>query len=223
MTAPAAHDRPREKLARAGVGALGDNELIALLLGTGVRARPALVVAQDVLDTAGGVRGLLRVGVDELRRVSGVGAPRAARLLAAIELGRRAMVAVPLDRPRLSNSRMLGLYLMPLYSGHREERFGIVMLDSKHRLLRSEILSVGSLDSSIAHPREIFRAATVASAAALALFHNHPSGDPAPSQDDVLLTHRLVAAGQVMGIDVVDHVILGDGRWFSFRDAGILL
>ena len=136
MTAPAAHDRPREKLARAGVGALGDNELVALLLGTGVRARPALVVAQDVLDMAGGVRGLLRMGVDELRRVSGVGAPRAARLLAAIELGRRAMVAVPLDRPRLSNSRMLGLYLMPLYSGHREERFGIVMLDSKHRLIR---------------------------------------------------------------------------------------
>jgi DNA repair protein RadC len=96
------------------------------------------------------------------------------------------------------------------------------MLDARHRLLRSEILSVGSLDSSIAHPREIFRVALLASAAALALFHNHPSGDPVPSPDDVDITKRLVAAGQVMGIHVVDHVILGDGRWFSFRDAGIL-
>ncbi len=119
-----------------------------MLLGTGVRARTALVVAQDVLDTAGGVRGLLRIGVDELRRVSGVGAPRAARLLAAIELGRRAMVAVPRASGRACRTAgMLGRYLMPLYSGHREERFGVVMLDAKHRLLRSEILSVGSLDS----------------------------------------------------------------------------
>jgi DNA repair protein RadC len=218
----ALNDRPREKLARAGVSALGDNELVALLLGSGVRARPALVIAQDVLEAAGGVRGLLRIGIDELRRVSGVGAPRAARLLAAIELGRRAVVGVPPDRPRLSNSLALSLYLMPLYSGHREERFGVVMLDTKHRLLRSEVLSVGSLDSSIAHPREVFRVATLASAAALALFHNHPSGDPVPSQDDVNLTRRLVAAGHVMGIDVVDHLILGDGRWFSFRDAGML-
>jgi DNA repair protein RadC len=219
---PAPHDRPREKLARAGVTALGDNELVALLLGSGVRSRPALVIAQDVLAAAGGVRGLLRIGSDELQCVCGVGAPRAARLLAAIELGRRAMVSVPGDRPQFRSSRELAIYLMPLYSGHREERFGILMLDAKHRLLRSEIVSVGSLDSSIAHPREIFRAATLASAAALALFHNHPSGDPAPSQDDMVITRRLVAAGEVMGIAVVDHVILGDGRWFSFRDAGIL-
>ena len=222
MTALAPQDRPREKLARAGVSALGDNELVALLLGSGVRSRSAMVVAQDVLTAAGGVRGLLRIGSDELQRVSGVGAPRAARLLAAIELGRRAMVSVPVERPRFRSSRDLGFYLMPLYSGHREERFGIVMLDAKHRLLRSEILSVGSLDSSIAHPREIFRVAMLASAAALALFHNHPSGDPEPSVDDAVITKRLVAAGQVMGIEVVDHVILGDGRWFSFRDAGML-
>jgi DNA repair protein RadC len=222
VSQPAPQDRPREKLARAGVAALGDNELVALLLGAGVRSRPALTVAQDVLETAGGVRGLLRIGVDELQAVSGIGAPRAARLLAAIELGRRAMTVQPIERPRLNTVLAMSLYLMPLYSGHREERFGIVMLDAKQRLLRSEILSVGTLDSSIAHPREVFRVATLASAAALALFHNHPSGDPMPSPDDVLLTRRLVAAGDVMGIDVVDHVILGDGRWFSFRDAGIL-
>ena len=219
---PAPHDRPREKLARAGVNALGDNELVALQLGSGVRSRSAMVVAEDVLAVAGGVRGLLRIGADELRRVSGVGVPRAARLLAAIELGRRAMVSVPSERPRFNSSRDLCYYLMPLYCGHREERFGIVLLDAKHRLMRAEIVSVGSLDSSIAHPREIYRVATLASAAALALIHNHPSGDPTPSADEVELTKRLVAAGHVKGIEVVDHVILGDGRWFSFRDAGIL-
>jgi DNA repair protein RadC len=222
VTLPAPQDRPREKLARAGVTALGDNELVALLLGTGVRSRTALAIAQEVLEAAGGVRGLLRMTVDELRQVPGVGAPRAARLLAAAELGRRAIASPPDERPRFMSSLALSLYLMPRYSGHREERFGIVLLDAKSRLLRTELVSVGSLESSIAHPREIFRTAILASAAALALFHNHPSGDPLPSGDDVKLTRRLVAAGHVMGVEVVDHVILGDGRWFSFRDAGIL-
>jgi DNA repair protein RadC len=204
------------------VAALGDNELIALLLGTGVRSKTALAIAQDVLETAGGVRGLLRMGADELQKIAGVGAPRAARLLAAVELGRRAIASPPDERPQFMSSLALSLYLMPLYSGYREERFGIVLLDAKSRLLRTEVVSVGSLSSSIAHPREIFRIAMLASAAMLALFHNHPSGDPLPSGDDVKLTRRLVAAGHVMGIEVVDHVILGDGRWFSFRDAGIL-
>jgi len=222
MKALAPQDRPREKLARAGVGSLGDNELVALLLGTGVKARSALTVAQDVLDAAGGIRGLARVGADELCRVAGIGRPRAARLLAAVELGKRAVTGDAGDRPRLVSPDALGSYLLPLFSDHREERFGVVMLDSRCRLIRTETLSVGSLDASIAHPREIFRAATVASASTIAVFHNHPSGDPLPSADDVTLTERLVAAGEIMGIDVVDHLILGDGKWFSFRDAGLL-
>jgi DNA repair protein RadC len=218
----APQDRPREKLARAGVTSLGDNELVALLLGTGVRGRSALTVAQDVIDTAGGVAGLLRITADELRRVSGVGAPRAARLLAAVELGRRAVASQGDERPRFKKPSDIGRYLLPLYGGYREERFGVVMLDAKLRLIRAETLSVGILDASIAHPREIFRTATLASASAIALFHNHPSGDPAPSADDVALTQRMAAAGELMGINVVDHVILGDGRWFSFREAGLI-
>jgi DNA repair protein RadC len=218
----APQDRPREKLARAGVTSLGDNELVALLLGTGVRGRSALTVAQDVIDTAGGVAGLLRITADELRRVSGVGAPRAALLLAAVELGRRAVASQGDERPRFKKPSDIGRYLLPLYGGYREERFGVVMLDAKLRLIRAETLSVGILDASIAHPREIFRTATLASASAIALFHNHPSGDPAPSADDVALTQRMAAAGELMGINVVDHVILGDGRWFSFREAGLI-
>jgi DNA repair protein RadC len=217
----APHDRPREKLARAGVSALGDNELVALLVGSGIRGRSALAVAQEVLDRTGGVHGLLHVGLDELRRVGGVGAPRAARLLAAIELGRRAMVSGK-DRPQFLTPADLGDYLLALFGGFRVERFGVALLDSKNRLIRTVIVSVGSLDSSIADPREIFREAAIATAASVVLFHNHPSGDPNPSDDDVALTERLVQAGTVMGIEVADHIILGDGTWFSFRTAGHL-
>ena len=177
---------------------------------------------EDVLDVAGGVSGLSQLGLDELLGVSGVGPPRAARLLAAVELGRRAVTHVGHERPQFKSSADIARHLLPVYGGHREERFGIVMLDSKFRLIRSATLSIGTLDASIAHPREIFRLATVASAFCIALFHNHPSGDPTPSRDDVALTERLVSAGEVMGIDVVDHLILGAGRWFSFRDAGLL-
>ena len=102
------------------------------------------------------------------------------------------------------------------------EQFGVVLLDTKHRLLRTTVLSVGTLDASIVHPREVFREATIGGAAAIVLFHNHPSGDPEPSRDDVVLTQRLVAAGVLMGIDVIDHIVLGDARYCSFRERGIL-
>jgi DNA repair protein RadC len=218
----APQDRPREKLLRAGAAALGDNELVALLLGSGVRARSSLHLAQDVLDATGGLRGLLRADLDRLRQIRGVGVPRAARLLAAAEVGRRALAGPSDDRLRFVSPQQLADYLMPLHSGHREERFGVVLMDAKRQLLRTEILSVGTLDSSPAHPREVFRPAVVASAASLAMFHNHPSGDPLPSPDDIRLTSRLAAAGAILGIDVVDHVILGDARWFSFRVEGII-
>lgn len=222
MKALSPQDRPREKLARAGVGALGDNELVALVLGSGVRGRDALAVGRDVLAAAGGVYGLTRIEMETLRRVPGVGAPRAARLLAAIELGRRSVTSGFGERLRLSSSAAVAHYLVTMYGGFRVERFGVVLLDAKKQLIRTAILSVGSLDSSIAHPREIYREAALASAASVVVFHNHPSGDPEPSVDDVVLTRRLKEAGEVMGIDLADHIVLGDGRWFSFRDANRL-
>jgi DNA repair protein RadC len=215
----APQDRPREKLMRAGAAALGDNELVALLVGSGTRSKSALVVAREVLEAAGGATGLARMELDDLTVVEGVGGSRAARLLAAVELGRRAMARPCADRPRLRTPSDVAGHLMPLYGGHRVERFGLVLLDAKHRLIRTTILSVGSVDTSIAHPREVFREAVLASASAVVVFHNHPSGDPQPSAEDVLLTRRLVRAGEVMGIDVVDHIILGEGRWFSFKDS----
>ena len=222
MKEVAPHDRPREKLERLGASGLGDNELVALVLGSGSRDADALELANRVVEYAGGVHGLTRIGVDRLRHVSGVGPARAARIIAAVELGRRTLVRGVAERPQLTTPRQLATYLLPQYGAVAVEQFGIVMLDTKHRVIRVRIVSVGSLDTTVVHPREVFREAASASAAAIVLFHNHPSGDPSPSPDDLVLTTRMVNAGDIMGIDVVDHLILADQRYFSLVEAGRL-
>jgi DNA repair protein RadC len=220
MKAVAPHDRPREKLERHGVAGLGDNELIAVVLGSGSRGRHVLDVANRLLEHVGGLHGLTRVEAADLHRVPGVGRARAAQVLAAVELGRRTLVRAYDDRPVLNTPRALAAHLLPLYGARPVEQFGIVMLDTKHRVIRIKIVSVGSLDATVVHPREVFREAALAAAAAIVLFHNHPSGDPTPSPDDLVLTSRMVNAGLVVGIDVVDHVILADQRYFSLVESG---
>ncbi len=217
MKTVATHDRPREKLERLGPSALGDNELLAIVLGSGRANASALDLANAML-ADGGLRGLVRARHGELRRVPGIGAARAAQVLAAIELGRRSFTRADHDRPQLSNPKSVAEYLLPQFGNRPVEQFGVLLLDTKHRVLRAAILSVGTLDASIVHPREVFREATAAGAAALVLFHNHPSGDPEPSEDDVRLTERLAAAGILMGISVLDHVILADVKYYSFRE-----
>ena len=215
----APHDRPREKLARMSAAALGDNELLALVLGNGSRGSDALDLANRLLETVGGLHGLVRSDLGELRRVSGIAVARAAQILAAVELGRRTLVRQAVDRPRLSSPRELAAYLLPQYGALSVEQFGVVLLDTKHRVIRIKVVSIGSLDTTVVHPREVFREAASASAAAIVLFHNHPSGDPTPSKDDLLLTTRMVRAGEVMGIDVVDHLILADQSYYSLLES----
>jgi DNA repair protein RadC len=216
----APHDRPREKLERLGASSLGDNELMALVLGSGGRGRDVLELANRILERTDGLHGLTRAGVGVLRQISGIGRARAAQVLAAVELGRRTLVRERADRPQLTTPRQMAELLLPQYGSREVEQFGIVMMDTKHRLIRIKILAVGSLDATIVHPREIFREAAAASASAIVLFHNHPSGDPTPSSDDLALTNRLVTAGAIMGIDVLDHMILADQRYYSFLESG---
>ena len=222
MKTIATHDRPREKLARAGAGALGDNELVAIVIGQGQRRASALDLANGVLAGMGGLAGLARAAHNELTRVSGIGPARAAQLVAAMELGRRSVARTTADRAQLASPRTVAEYLLPQYGGRRVEQFGVLLLDTKHRVLRCTILSVGTLDASIVHPRDVFREAVTGGAAAIVLFHNHPSGDPEPSREDSRLTERLIAAGVLMGINVIDHVILGDASYFSYREKGFL-
>jgi DNA repair protein RadC len=218
----AAIDRPREKLVRAGAAALGDNELVALVIGAGTRGRNALSIAQEVLAAVGGADGLIGVDVEALRLVPGVGLANAARLVAAVELGRRAIVRSAGERPRFGSVDEMARYLMLLYGGFRVERFGVALFDVKHRLIKTSIISVGELDASVASPREIFRDALVTSAFGVALFHNHPSGDPSPSPADLMVTSKLKDAGDMLGVRVMDHIILGRDSYFSFVKAGRL-
>jgi DNA repair protein RadC len=218
MKGVAPHDRPREKLQRLGVATLGDNELVAVVLGSGRASASALDLANAMLTRAGGIEGLARARHDELTRVPGIGAARAAQVVAAVELGRRTLTRAGRDRVQVTTPRAVAELLLPLYGNRPVEQLGVVLLDTKHRVMRTTIVTVGTLDASIMHPREIFREATAAGAAAIVVFHNHPSGDPEPSQEDIALTHRLMAAGVLMGIDVIDHIILGDVRYCSMKE-----
>ena len=215
-------DRPREKLLRHGVTALGDNELVALVLGSGYRRASALAVANGLLAARGGLHGLVRSTCDDLARVAGIGHAKAAQVIAALEMGRRTLARGPSARIQLMKPRDAATYLLPSFGSRPVEQFGVVLLDTKHRVLRTTVLAIGTLNTTVVQPREVFREATLGGAAAVVVFHTHPSGDPTPSPDDVELTRRLAAAGIVMGIDVVDHVILGDVRYWSFKEMGQL-
>ena len=215
-------DRPREKLLRHGAAALGDNELVALVLGSGCGRTGALALANELLATRGGLHGLVRSTCGDLTRIAGIGRAKAAQIVAALELGRRTLTHAPSARIQLRSPREVAAYLMPAFGSRPVEQFGVVLLDTKHRVLRTAVVAIGTLNSTVVQPRDVFREAALGAAAAIVVFHNHPSGDPSPSPDDVELTRRLMAAGTLLGIDVVDHIILGDVRYCSFKEAGKL-
>lgn len=207
----------RERLELHGAAALADEELLAILVGAnGGQTAGAL------LEACGTVQQLAHESTGDLARIKGVTPARAAMVVAAVELGRRTLTRPRLYRERLASPRDVAAFLLPRYGASPVERFGIVSLSTKHRVLRTEIVSTGTLDASLVHPREVFRTAAMHRAAAIVLFHNHPSGDPTPSVDDVALTERLQQAGSLMGIEVLDHLILADTRYFSFKETGRL-
>jgi DNA repair protein RadC len=218
-----AADRPRERLRALGARALAARELVMLLVGSGGTAGSASDVADRILAECGGsLRRLAGLDVATLERVSGVGAATAARVLAALELGRRAAVEAPGERDRIRGPADVHLLLGPRLRDLRQEEFHALFLDSRHRVLREALVTRGTLDASLVSPREVFRLAVVEGAAAVILAHNHPSGDPAPSPDDRAVTRQIAEAGRALGIPVLDHVILGDGRFASLAEEGAL-
>jgi DNA repair protein RadC len=211
-------DRPREKLLRLGAPALGDNELLAVVLGSGHRGGNALAVANELLRVRGGLHGLARSSCGDLAAVRGVGTAKAAQVMAGVELGRRTLTHAPAARVQLRAPRDAAAHLLPAFGSRPVEQFGIVLLDSKHRVLKTSVIAVGTLNSTVVEPRDVFREALVGGAAAVVAFHNHPSGDPTPSPDDVELTGRLAAAGSLVGVPLIDHLVLGDARYCSFKE-----
>lgn len=216
------HPRPRERMFAGTPAQLATADLVTILVGSGLPGRAAGVVAADLLAASGGLRALAGRTAAELSAVCGLGAVRAARLLAAIELGRRA-AAEPLIRgaPFRGSADVYAHYRTATFD-LRVEQFRVILLDGKHRIMREEMVSQGTLTSSPVHPREVFAPAVRHSCAAVVLAHNHPSGDPTPSADDLEITRRLVAAGELLGIRVLDHVIVGDVSYVSLADRGLL-
>lgn len=218
---PAA-ERPRERLQALGAQALSAVELLACLLGRGCAGEPVMVTAQRLLQKFGSFDGIAQASAEQLASLPGMGPAKVAQLKAACELARRlgddpqeGADLRPVDTLE-SARRMARRYL----AGRRKEHFILILLDTRHRIMRTAEVSVGTLDMSVVHPRETFREAINASAAAILLAHNHPSGDPTPSAEDIELTRRLVEAGRLLGIPVLDHLIVGQRDVLSFRANG---
>ncbi|MDX1931257.1 MAG: DNA repair protein RadC [Capsulimonadales bacterium] len=215
-------ERPRERLIRIGPEALTTAELLAILIRTGTEKRSAVGVADQLLTDHGGLRGVARLSVDELSRVAGIGPAKAAQIKAAIEFGRRLVAASPEERTKIGSPRDVYNLLGPTLRDEPREHVIALLMDTKGGVLRQSTISIGDLSSSIVHPREVFREAIRCSAASLILVHNHPSGDPTPSPEDIAITHRLNEAGDLIGIELLDHIIIGDHRWTSLREKGHL-
>lgn len=205
-----------------GVSSLSDAELIAVLLGTGSSAQSVNVLAARLLERVGGLAGLLRLGVGQLCEQVGIGEVKACRLRAALELGSRAS-SQPLSRKRpITSSRDIDLALRPRLRDQTREHFVAVALDAKNHPVAELEIAVGGLVACCISPSDVFRPLLREAAASVIFAHNHPSGEPAPSHEDVAITQRLCRAGELLGIKVLDHVVLGDSGYFSFLDAGML-
>ena len=217
-----ADERPREKMKERGAQALGNSELLAILLRTGNFQESALRIAENLLDRQGGLAGFGNATLEDFEQVKGVGEAKAITVMAAIELGRRVTTLAPAARAVIRTPDDVAALLMPRFRYETKESFIAILLSTKNHVLKTPVISIGSLNASIVHPRELFREAINASAAAVILAHNHPSGDPAPSPEDVSLTRKLVDAGKLLDIPVLDHIVLGDGKYISFKEKGIL-
>lgn len=215
-------ERSRERLLREGAETLSDAQLLAILLRVGRQDASALNVGMEVLERVGGIYGLIHCGTEELCAIPGVGPAKAAQLKAAVEVGKRALSSPLTTGTRIHSSADLFKHYHARLRDLRHEIFAVVLLDAKHQVIRDVTISEGSLTLSIVHPREVFIPAVRASAAAVIFLHNHPSGDPTPSQEDRVLTTRLASAGALLGIQVLDHLIVGDGTYVSFADQGWL-
>ncbi|HOH89837.1 MAG TPA: DNA repair protein RadC [Bacillota bacterium] len=214
-------ERPRERLARHGASVLSNAELLAILLRTGTREESAISLAHRILVQEQGLRYLADSNVEQLSSINGIGKAKAAQIKAAIELGKRLAAFEPgADKPLKCPQDVAGL-LMEEMRYLKKEHMKLVLLNVKCNLISVEEISVGSLNASIVHPREVFNPAIRKSSASIIMVHNHPSGDPAPSSEDISITARIAEAGKLIGIELVDHIIIGDGKYVSMKEKGL--
>jgi len=211
-------ERPRERLSKLGSEALSSQEILALILGRGTRGESVIVTAQKLLSRFGNLKNLASASVEELTQIKGIGPAKAAQIKATFELSKRlensssetTKITVKSPEDVVKTARNL-------LKGKKREHFLVICLDTRNHLIKTSTVSIGSLDCSIVHPREVFKDAISSSAASVIFIHNHPSGDPTPSEDDIKMTKRLIEAGEIIGIEVLDHIIICDSEHLSMK------
>jgi len=211
-------ERHRERLLKLGSEALSAQEILALILGRGIKGESVMVTSQRLLSKFGNLKGVANASVEELSEIRGIGLAKAAQIKAAAELSKRLeTVAEESQKPAIKSPEDVANIVRSQLKGKKKEHFLVLCLDTRNRLINYKPVSMGSLDTSVVHPREVFKEAISSSAASVIFVHNHPSGDPEPSKEDIELTKRLAKAGEIVGIDVLDHIIVCDRSYLSLK------
>lgn len=216
------NERPRERLIKYGAESLSEAQLLAIILRTGSSNKGVMNLAMGLLDAFKGLRNLDSASIKDLSSVKGLGTAKIAQIKAAFELGKRLMGESQGNAPLFSSSSLVYSYFAPRFKNLKKEIFLCILLDTKNRLIKEVKVSEGTLTNSPIHPREAFRDAVREAAHSVIFVHNHPSGDPEPSRDDMAVTERLKSTGNIIGINVLDHIIIGDGKYVSLKEKGIL-
>lgn len=218
-----ASERPREKMITCGCQSLSNAELLAIVLSVGTKDKTAIDLARGILNMSNeGLRTLTNCTMEELMQIRGIGLAKASQIIAAVELGKRIALTTNVNNYKIQGPEDVSNLLMEEMRYLNKEIFNIILLNTKNNVIAIENISIGSLNASIVHPREVFNIAIKRSSSAIILAHNHPSGDPKPSVEDINITKRLIEAGSIIGINVLDHIIIGDGIYFSMKEKEII-
>ncbi|MDN3955515.1 RadC family protein [Sporolactobacillus laevolacticus] len=215
-------DRPRERLIREGAPTLSNQELLAILLHSGTKNESVMQLAERLVSQFKGLELLKEASIEELKSVKGIGTAKAVQLLAGFEIGQRMARMVHDSRYAIRSPEDGADYVMEELRALKQEHFVALFLNTKNQVLQKKTIFVGSLNASIVHPREVFKEAVRQSAASIICFHNHPSGDPTPSREDIDVTKRLVSCGKMLGVDVLDHIVIGDRKFVSLKQKGLI-
>jgi len=215
-------ERPRERLQKFGAEALSAQELLAIIIGRGVANRSVMSIAQELIAIFGSIKAVSEASLQELTTIKGVGIAKATQIKACFELGKRQDLEVDKTNFDISSPQKVAKLISTTIKDKAKEHFKLILLNSRNKVIAVTHISTGTLTASLVHPREVFKEAIRHSAASVIIAHNHPSGDPEPSEEDIRMTKKLVEAGKLLGIEVLDHVIIGRDRPFSFKEKGMI-
>jgi len=215
-------ERPRERLKKLGPEALSAQELLALVIGRGIPKKSVMTIAQELLAKFGNIKAISQATLEELSQIKGIGLAKAAQIKACFELGKRQELELELEDIDIKNPQSVVKALQAKIKDKAKEHFKLILLNTRNKIIGISTVSIGTLDSSLVYPREVFKEAIAHNAYSVILAHNHPSGDPEPSEDDITITRRLIEAGKILGIEVTDHVIIAKNGFFSFKEKGLI-